>query len=32
MEAAIDMTNTSLAVDAGYVFRMFPSAVKGNAK
>lgn len=27
MEAAMDRTKTSLAVEAGYVFKMLPSAV-----
>jgi hypothetical protein len=27
MEAVIDKTKTSLAIDKGYVFKMFPSAV-----
>ena len=27
MDAAMDKTKTSLAVDTGYVFKIFPSAV-----
>jgi hypothetical protein len=30
IEAAMDNTKTSLAGDAGYVFKMFPSAVAGK--
>jgi hypothetical protein len=31
MDAAMDTTSTSFAVEAGYVLRMFPSAVRGKA-